>query len=179
MMKGLLTILLLTLIVSCGDPGVEQSEWIEKENENRLLSIREENGKFWISQFDSNFEIVNPRSKPYVQFYDRKMPIDISKDKSSLFFICSEYVPLNQSIKGQFIGKWKSLDDETRLSIKMDSNIELNWDFIRDSGKPVRYYPKRIADGVHFTVGQDTLSYVIKEGYIVDNNGKRYSREKS
>ena len=178
MKTNLIAIIFFVLLTSCTGSRLEQSEWIKKESEDRLLSIKEEEGMYWISIFETSYEIESPHSNPYVQLYDRKMPIDISKDQSSLFMFNTEYIPLHESVKGRFLGEWKSLDDNTQLIVKMDSNIELNWDFISDSGKAIRYYPKRIANGVHFTMGQDTLSYEIKDGYIIGNNGARYSRVK-
>ena len=178
-MRMILVLVGMITITSCAKSQISPGKWIEKENENRILSIMEEDGKFWISQFQSEFEIINPESSPYVQMRDRKMPITFAKDGATLYFLSSEYIPLEESKKGQFLGNWKSLSEDIQFLVQLDSNIELNWDIIKESERPVRFYPKRTDKGVHFTVGQDTLSYEIKDGLLIDQNGKKYKKESS
>ena len=177
MKTNLIIFLFLVLIGSTANSQLRESQWIDRENENTLLTIKKENETYWIDFFDKPYKIEKGNPIPYVVYKGVQFPL-LFEDDENLWFFGKGFILLEKSTKGAFIGQWTSKDKDTRFIVKMDSNIELNWDIIKDSGKAVRFYPKRTAYGVHFTVGQDTLSFEIKDGYIIDNNGIRYSREK-
>lgn len=177
----LLTLLVVVFLTSCAESQIRESKWIDAENENTLLSIRKDNDTYWLHFFYQPLKIVTEASIPYVTLKypgeDVELPL-LFKDNENLSFYGKNYIPLEKSMKGRFIGEWKSPDESTRFVVQMDSNIELNWDIIKDSGKPVRFYPKRTENGVHFTLGRDTLYFEIRDGFVVDKNGAKYSKVK-
>ena len=177
MKTSLIAFLFLFFFASSAHSQLKESQWIDRENENTLLTISKQDDTYWIDFFEMPYKIVKGDPIPYVVYKGVQFPL-LFEDDENLWFFGNGYMPLDKSVKGRFIGQWKSQDEDTRFVVKMDSNIELNWDIIKGSGKAVRFYPKRTEKGVHFTIGRDTLSFEIKDGFIIDNKGSRYSREK-
>ena len=176
MKTNLITILLFLFLASPAYSQLKESQWIDRENENTLLTISKEDDTYWIDFFEKPYKIVQGDPIPYVVYKGVQFPL-LFEDDENLWFFGKGYMPLDKSVKGRFIGQWKSQKGDTRFIVQMDSNVELNWDIIKDSGKAVRFYPKRTENGVHFTVGRDTLSFEIRDGHMVDNNGTKYFRE--
>ncbi len=165
------------VLTSCANTQFAESAWIDKENEKVLLTIEKENGKFWLQLYNSPLEIVENGPNSYAIFKDQKVPISVDTDKEILFYDEVKYIPVSKSVKGQFTGRWKSESEDTVFQVQIDDNVDLTWDIIKGSNKPIRFYPKRTDTGFHFTFGQETLSYILKDGYIIDANDKKYSKD--
>ncbi|MEB8327762.1 hypothetical protein OO009_00215 [Flavobacteriaceae bacterium KMM 6897] len=169
----LIAALLCTLVTQS---QVTEGEWIDKENEKVLLSIEKENDKLQLNLYDRSTEIVEKGLKSYALFKDQKIPLTFNTEKDILVFNKVAYIPVAKSMKGQFTGRWKSESDDTVFQVEIDGNVELRWDIIKGDDKPIRFWPKRTETGFHFTFGDKTLSYVLKDGVLIDADGKKYSK---
>ena len=165
------------LVFSCAQSQIYESTWIDKETEKTILKIEERDGKFWLNQYNDTTEIVTEGSKTFVKYPHFNMPFTIDSKKDMLTIRDVQYVLLPNSLKGKFTGKWKDQNGDPSFLVQIDQNNDLNWDIISDANKLTRYYPKPTEDGFHFTMGKDTLSYKLVDGFIIDNEGNKYSKD--
>ena len=174
-MRIILVLLIGVLtLTSCARSRITESTWIDKETEKILLSIDKKEGKFWLRGYGGSAEIVEEGADTYIMFRDQKAPIKV--DNETLRYLGVTYIPISNSLKGQFTGKWTNETGNTAFVVQIDENVDLTWDIIKGAKNPIRYYPKRADNGFHFTVDQDTLSYSIKDGLIIDAKGTKYTK---
>lgn len=142
-----------------------------------LLNIKKEDGKYWMYYFDKPIELFENDNEIYFVIKDQKYPVNINVDKENLEVLGNQYVPIKKSMKGKFTGKWSNHSENTVFLVKIDGNVDLTWDIIKGSDKPIRFYPKRTDTGFHFTFDKDTLSYTLKDGILIDDNGIKYNKK--
>lgn len=82
------------------------------------------------------------------------------------------------SLKDQFEGKWKSTSQNIVFDIQ-DQNGGTLWDIIKNGEPPVRYYPKRTANGFYFSQGNEEIYYTVNGALMEDSNGNMYKKYQS
>ncbi len=177
-MKNFLLLLIgVFCLSSCVQSQISTGEWLNKENEDILLSIKKEDGKYWIYYFYQTTELFENGNEIYFKIRNEKYPVSIDKENEILEILDVQYIPVAKSMKGQFTGRWVNDSENTVFLVQLDGNVDLTWDIIKGSDTPIRFYPKRTDTGFHFTFDRDTLSYSIKDGILIDVNGVKYKRK--
>ena len=176
MRKFVLLIIVLISLSSCAQSQIPEGDWVDIENEQMLLSIKKEDGKYWMYYFEQPTELYKNENEIFFKRKDQKYPVTIDNEKDILEVLGYQYIPVAKSMKGQFTGKWANESETTVFIVKLDGNVNLTWDFIEGDYQSVRFYPKRSDSGFHFTIDQDTLSYTLKNGLLYDNNGMKYNK---
>jgi len=87
------------------------------------------------------------------------------------------YIPIGKSNKGKLYGNWENKKEGVKFVVG-DSGNEIIWDVIKASGKPVRYYPKKMGDRYAFTYGKELelWSFKVENDILHDSKGIKYSR---
>jgi len=154
-----------------------EGTWLDRADEKKLLTVAREEGRL-IVRIDGErpFEVLEGKTGPYALYSKQKLPITLGADGSSLTFLRTEYIPYSESLKARFTGRWESDADNTAFVVAMDENRELTWDVISGTEKPVRFWPKRTAEGFYFTRGHDEFSFTLQDGKLVDSKGNTYTR---
>ncbi|MFT4832109.1 MAG: hypothetical protein ACI815_001760 [Psychroserpens sp.] len=177
MKKTALLFTLALFLYSCAESQFYESTWIDQDTEKSILNIEEKNGKLWLNNYGRSDEIVIEGSRAYIKHPNYNVPLTIDSKKDILTVRGVHYILLQNSLKGKFTGKWKNENEDLSFLVQIDENIDLNWDMNIGANKPIRYYPKPTEGGFHFTIGQDTLSYKIVDGLLIDNKGNKYSKD--
>ncbi len=177
MKKSAILFTLALFLYSCAESQSYKGTWIDQETEKSILNIEEQNGKLWLNQYDRSDEIVIEGSKAYIKYPHYNDPLLLDAQKDILTIRGVKYVLLPNSLKGQFTGKWKNENGDLSFLVQIDENNDLNWDINTADNKPIRYYPKPIESGFHFTMGRDTLTYKLVDGRLVDNKGNKYFKD--
>lgn len=154
-----------------------EGTWLDRAHEKNMLTIAREDGRLTL-RIDGGqpFEVLEGKTGPYARYSKQKLTIALGADGRSLTFLRTEYIPYSESLKARFTGRWESDADSTAFEVAIDDNRELTWDVVSGTGKPVRFWPKRTAEGFYFTRGYDDFSFTLQDGKLVDAEGKTYSR---
>lgn len=178
MKKNLLVILGL-LFYTCPNAWGQLPEgtWLDRANEKTLLTVAWEDDRL-ILRIDggSPFEVFDDKTGPYALYSKQKLPITLGTDDGSLTFLRTQYIPYSKSLKARFTGYWESDAGNTAFEVAIDDNRELTWDVVSGTDKPVRFWPKRTAEGFYFTRGFDEFSFVLQGDKLVDGEGNTYSK---
>jgi hypothetical protein len=165
------------VLVSCSNPGIAEGNWVDVENEKELLAIKKEDGRFWLHLHNRQMTVNTEGRIPFVTIRDQEYPILLNPLGDTLTFASRAYVLLENSLKGRFTGRWRNASGDTVFLVQIDDNRDLTWDIIRKAEQPVRFWPKRTSSGYHFSLGKKTFTYVLKDGYLMDQEGNKYFRE--
>lgn len=174
-------LLVLLALVALTGPGalgqLAEGAWLDRADEKEFLTVAREDGRL-ILRIDGGqlFEILEGDNGPYALYSKQKLPIRLGADGHSLTFLRTEYIPFAESQKARFTGRWESDADNTAFEVAIDENRELTWDVISGSEKPVRFWPKRSADGFYYTRGYDDILFTLRDGKLIDAEGNTYTR---
>lgn len=167
---------IMCLLYSCSKFEPTEGTYIDRDTEKILLVIEKKDGDFWLNQNGISYKIVENDSQNFVQFKNFEAPLDYDQKNGIITFRNSDYISLSKSVKNKFIGKWKESNGPKTFNISMNLNNELIWDVLNEDNSN-RYYPKRTELGYHFNIGQDTVSYKIVDGDLIDNKGNKYIKD--
>lgn len=177
MEKILFLVISMFCLSSCSQSRMVEGVYLDKENENIPLSIKKENGKYWLHFFEEPAELFQNDNEVYFQIRNQKYTVTIDKKNDIIDVLGHQFIPVSKTMKGQFAGKWVNDSEDTAFLVQLDDSALLTWDIIKGTGKPIRFYPKRTETGFHFSYNHDILSYVLEDGVLIDANGVKYKKQ--
>ena len=176
-MKKIISLALLVItLISCGKSYMESMKgtWIPKETESGKLIISESKGTYYLKFDFATFPVVKKEDGRFVTLGEQEALFFYDKNRNIVNVNGQEFIPIENSITKQYIGKWKSADSDILFEI-VEENYNFLWYITKDSVKDI-YYPKKTKDGFSFTYNNEPISFIIKNNVMIDSNGHTYSK---
>jgi hypothetical protein len=155
-----------------------EGAWIDHANENKNVSIYQKNDTLWWDQVVMKVPIQVENNTYSIISAGDIIPLSLTANNKlkmgSVYFTRPE-----DAVSYRIDGIWEAADTSNTYTFNT-KNGQPSCDIINKvTGKSTRYYPKLIANGMHFTVDGKTLTFTIKNENLIMQDGSVLERTKN